>query len=92
MRRYVNGGTLPKSMGAGRVLMHNHVRHTFDMPCGVNGFRAWTDAKPSRGFKRCRCGWSGLPHYSRHPNYKCDTAKRLGLTAEDFATVYPPLN
>jgi len=41
MKRYINVGMVPKSVGAGRVLMHNHVRHTVDMPCGVNGFRAW---------------------------------------------------
>jgi DNA invertase Pin-like site-specific DNA recombinase len=31
-RRYVNGGAIPKSVGAGRVLCHNHVQHTVDMP------------------------------------------------------------
>jgi hypothetical protein len=71
-QRYLGFG-VPKSVGKGRVLMHNHVRHTIDMPCGLNGFRAWTDTKtPNREFKRCRCGWSGLPHYSRIPDYKCE--------------------
>jgi hypothetical protein len=60
-----------------RVLMHNHVRHSVDMPCGVNGFRAWTDDMPQPGFKPCRCGWSGLPHYSRIPDYKCVLKSRL---------------
>jgi hypothetical protein len=64
-RRYVQGMTVPKSIARGRVLMHNHVRHTADMPCGVNGFRAWTDTEIPPRFKLCRCGWSGLPHYSR---------------------------
>jgi hypothetical protein len=54
--RYVNGGTVPKSIGPGRKLMHNHVIHTVDMPVGVNGFRAWTDTKVPAGFIRCPCG------------------------------------
>ena len=83
-RRYINGGTVAKSVGAGRVLMHNNIRHTIDMPCGVNGFRGWTDVKPWSGFKRCHCGWSGLPHYSRFPNYKCETRRKLRLDDEDF--------
>jgi hypothetical protein len=73
MMRYVNGFTVPKTVGQGRVLMHNHVRHSKMMPCGRNGFRAWTDTKtPGRHFKRCKCGWSGLPHYSQHPSYVCE--------------------
>jgi hypothetical protein len=32
--------------------------------CGVNGFRAWTDAKPPPGFVLCPCGWAGLKHYA----------------------------
>jgi hypothetical protein len=83
-QRYINSGTVGKSVGAGRLLMHNHVRHTIDMPCGVNGFRAWTETKRPSHFKRCHCGWSGLPHYSQSPDYRCEKAKKLGLTAEDF--------
>lgn len=49
MRRYVNDNTVPKSVSVGRVLMHNHVRHSLDMPSGLNGFRAWTDVKPASG-------------------------------------------
>lgn len=41
--RYVRGLTVPKTIGTGRKLMHNNVRHTVNMPTGVNGFRAWTD-------------------------------------------------
>jgi hypothetical protein len=48
MRHYVKMGTLPKLVHSGRVLMHNHVRHSKDMPCGPNGFRAWTDNMPPR--------------------------------------------
>ena len=63
--RYINIFSVPKSVGAGRVLCHNHVQHTVDMPCGLNGFRAWTDLKPPPKFVKCACGWSGLPHYAR---------------------------
>jgi hypothetical protein len=80
--RYVRVFTVPRSIPAGRVLMHNHVQHTIDMPCGLNGFRAWTANKPLPGFKRCRCGWSGLPHYSLVPNYKCKTMKQINTAIE----------
>ena len=46
----------------GRVLVHNHVMHTVDMYNGENGFRYWTQ-KASPDLVRCKCGWSGLPHY-----------------------------
>lgn len=62
--RYVRMGTIPTSIRPGRVLMHNHIRHTIDMPCGQNGFRAWTDTAPPPGFVKCPCGWAGLPHYA----------------------------
>ena len=51
--RYVRGLTVPKTIGTGRKLMHNNVRHTVNMPTGVNGFRAWTDTKvPASAFDR----------------------------------------
>ena len=75
--RYVKDGTVPQSIGKGRALMHNHIRHSLDMPCGENGFRAWTDDRPPLGFKRCGCGWSGLPHYSATPDYRCEPRSRL---------------
>jgi hypothetical protein len=40
MRRYVNGGAVPKSVGVGRKLMHNHIRHTVDIPAASTGFAA----------------------------------------------------
>lgn len=63
---------LPKAIGAGRVLCHNNVVHTVDMPHGLNGFRAFTcgaDEKP-KGFVKCPCGWSGLPHYAHRGHVK----------------------
>lgn len=76
--RYVRGLTLPRTVGRG-VLCHNHVRHTADMPCGINGFRAWREDRPPRGFKKCHCGWAGLPHYSRNPTYKCEPGEWVNL-------------
>jgi hypothetical protein len=56
---------VPRTIAAGRVLAHNHVQHTTYMGHGINGFRCWTwpKGKVPRNFKRCKCGWSGLPHY-----------------------------
>jgi hypothetical protein len=67
--RYVRGLTVPKTIGTGRKLMHNNVRHSVNMPTGVNGFRAWTDAKVPAGFIRCPCGWSGLPQPTSPAGY-----------------------
>jgi len=62
--RYVRGFMVPQKVPAGYVLCHNHIMHTNDMHCGVNGFRAWFSLrKPPAGFVKCPCGWSGLPHY-----------------------------
>jgi hypothetical protein len=54
----------------GRLLVHNFVHAaTEDQWPGVNGFRCWTQ-QPGDAPKvtRCRCGWSGLPHY-RGPDH-----------------------
>jgi hypothetical protein len=32
--RYVKDGTVPQSIGKGRALMHNHIRHSLNMPSG----------------------------------------------------------
>ena len=45
-----------------RVIVHNHIRHTADMPAGANGFRCWTQLK-SNAITNCECGWAGLRHY-----------------------------
>jgi hypothetical protein len=93
MRRYFPGGTIPKSIRPGRVLVHNQIVHTVRMPCGVNGFRCWSDVKPPSGFIKCPCGWSGLPHYASRGHIeatkgKCMSASRLakltGVEIEDL--------
>jgi hypothetical protein len=72
------------SVKKGCVLMHSHVTHAVDMPPGPNGFRCWTDvAPPNDAFKPCRCGWSGLPHYSIAPNEPCWTWEKLGLDRQE---------
>jgi hypothetical protein len=63
-RRYVNGNSVPKSVGKGRVLMHNHVQHDVDSLCGERGFRCWTDTAKPKGFVKCPCGYAGLPHFA----------------------------
>jgi hypothetical protein len=80
LMRYV--GYIPKSVPPDRVLAHNHIRHTVDMPIGMNGFRAWTwpKGKQPRRFLRCKCGWSGLPHYAFRDHakrYKCESWKTI---------------
>jgi hypothetical protein len=41
-------------------------------PNGVKGFRWWTWPKDELppDFGRCKCGWSGLPHYRRREEDK----------------------
>ena len=67
----------PRKQKPGWTLAHNHIRHTLTMKCGRNGFRAWwfTKVVPDGFFKSCGCGWSGLPHVSTTPEYKCEAEK-----------------
>ena len=39
--RYYASLVMPRKISQGRVLAHNRVRHTVDMPNGRNGFRCW---------------------------------------------------
>jgi hypothetical protein len=42
-QRDMRSGTgIPRKVPEGRVLAHNHIRHTIDMLSGINGFRYWT--------------------------------------------------
>jgi hypothetical protein len=69
--RYLRSA-FPKAAKPGYFLHHNHVRHSLDMAHGVNGFRAWwVPDRKFAGFKKCKCGWSGLPHYSLVPDTPC---------------------
>jgi hypothetical protein len=79
---------VPKSVRRGRVLMHNHVRHSIDMPCGVSGFRAWTDTTPPPGFVMCPCGWSGLPHYAAYSHVEATRGRCDPRSWEELEEAY----
>jgi hypothetical protein len=96
--RYISGSPplfLPDKIPKGRILAHNHVMHTIDMPEGLNGFRCWTwreDLRPDN-FVPCPCGWAGLPHYASREHIKtsggkCETEKhferRMGMTMAEI--------
>jgi len=54
----------PQKLPKGRVLVHNHFKHTVDMPDDLNGFRCWTQDMDNREeLVRCGCGWQGVEHY-----------------------------
>jgi hypothetical protein len=53
--RAVRAFTVPRTIRAGRVLVHNHIAHAIDTPCGMKGFGAWTQ-RPSNELERCKCG------------------------------------
>lgn len=83
--RYVKAETIPKSVGAGRVLYHNHIQHGPNTPVGLNGFRACTSDEIPKGYVKCRCKWSGLLHYARRDHvslYGRDGKRKDG---RDFA-------
>jgi hypothetical protein len=54
--------TRPRLIPAGRVLVHNHTRHSKVTKVNLNGFRAWYQ-KPNETLEPCKCGWARLPHY-----------------------------
>jgi hypothetical protein len=82
--RYYNQFRVLRSVSPGRVLAHNHVQHTIDMPNGLNGFRYWTWPK-GKVPRRCKCGWAGLPHYQLRSE---DKAGRRGSRHLHRANVY----
>jgi len=86
--KVVEDWALPAAIPPGYVLAHNHVRRAVDMPHARNGFRCWIWRKDDlpRGWKRCECGWSGLPHYratwdkrneAKLQHYRCDSWKTI---------------
>jgi hypothetical protein len=61
-------GALPRSIGPGRVLVHNNVKPA-RRAC-TRGFRAWIQKPDKKRLIICRCNWAGakLPvtvHYRR---------------------------
>jgi hypothetical protein len=54
--------TKPRMVPAGRVLVHNHTKHSKVTKVNLNGFRAWYQ-KPNETLMPCKCGWARLPHY-----------------------------
>jgi hypothetical protein len=54
--------TRPRMIPKGRVLVHNHTRHSKVTKVNLNGFRAWYQ-KPNETLEPCKCGWARLPHY-----------------------------
>ncbi len=57
VHRYVRIGTIPKTVPAGLMLVHNHIQHDADTPAGLNGFRAWLST-PEPQYVACDCGWA----------------------------------
>jgi hypothetical protein len=54
---------LRKNLAKGRVIVHNQIAHTKDMPIGVNGFRCWTQLPNAKLLTLCKCGWGDFEHY-----------------------------
>ena len=65
------GQGMPRKVPEGRVLAHNLVMHTIDMPHGRNGFRCWTWPK-DKVPRDLRCAVAGLGG-----NLKCGNTPRL---------------
>jgi hypothetical protein len=53
--------TRPRMIPKGRVLVHNHTKHSKVTKVNLNGFRAWYQ-KPNETLEPCKCGWARLPH------------------------------
>ncbi len=59
--RYLPMFAVPRTVRAGHVLVHNHVRPIGfgpRTPCGLDGFRAWTQVPEPDRLERCDCGWA----------------------------------
>jgi hypothetical protein len=54
--------TKPRMIPKGRVLVHNHTKHSKVTKVNLNGFRAWYQ-KPNETLEPCTCGWARLAHY-----------------------------
>jgi hypothetical protein len=54
--------TRPRMIPKGRVLVHNHTKHSKVTKVNLNGFRAWYQI-PNETLEPCKCGWARMPHY-----------------------------
>ena len=68
--------TRPRMIPKGRVLVHNHAKHSKVTKVNLNGFRAWYQI-PNETLEPCKCGWARLPHYTVNR----DVAARIIETA-----------
>jgi len=59
--------TRPRVIPKGRVLVHNHTKHSKVTKVNLNGFRAWYQI-PNETLEPCKCGWARLPHYAVNRN------------------------
>ena len=59
---------IPTTIPAGRVLVHNLIRHNRNTVPGTDGFRAWFD-EPHSDYVICSCGWAAqlAMHYCEAP-------------------------
>jgi hypothetical protein len=57
---------LPKSVPAGRVLVHNNVKPRRTLSAG--GFRAWLSEPDSKRLVACECDWA--PELGQHYRVK----------------------
>jgi hypothetical protein len=82
---------LPIEIPVGRILAHNHVKHTVDMPDGENGFRCWTwpESQVPEHFMRCPCGWAGLPHYAWRDNVAATGGKCISVKQFEKISGFP---
>ncbi len=64
--------TKPRMIPKGRVLVHNHTKHSKVTKVNLNGFRAWYQIS-NETLEPCNCGWARLPHYVVNR----DTAARI---------------
>jgi hypothetical protein len=62
---------IPTAVPAGRVLVHNLVRHSTNTLPGTNGFRAWFDVA-HHDYVSCACGWAA--HIGVH---YCEALKEI---------------
>jgi hypothetical protein len=53
--------TKPRMIPKGRVLVHDHTKHSKVTKVNLNGFRAWYQ-KPNETLLSCKCGWARLAH------------------------------